>query len=57
MSQQHGFVLVTFSHAMLYFLFRAKRSYRVRQGSQILAVHRLSSVKIVIFTCRLPFRI
>ena len=33
MSLQHDFVWDTFSDAMLYFLFRVKRSYRVRQGS------------------------
>ena len=33
MSLQHDFVWNIFSDAMLYFLFRVKRSYRVHQGS------------------------
>ena len=33
LSLQQDFVLDTFSDAMLYFLFRVKQSYRVRQGS------------------------
>ena len=49
-SLQHDFVWDTFSDAMLYFLFRVKRSYRVRQGRYIWAVHRFSSVIIITYS-------